>query len=349
MQIDGSDTIGVVSVGESVMATIAGVTIDGGASANGGGIADAGNLMVIDTTISDCSAIGYNGGSYGTVGGQAGIYDGGELTVNDCTFSNDQTPDTGGDYSPGEGGGIYIQAVATASVTNSTFQNDQASLGGGIFNYAGDNYGTYVFGTLTVTGGAITQCAGGGIYNAGNATISQCSLAGNFAASTNYGGTPYCGGIVNDGTATISLCTIESNTAEYGSGISNQSGTMTIDSTTIAKNGGSGASYGGGIYNNGSLTVTGSTIAENSILPGMGGGIYDANEQVYGGQSSLFLYNSTIANNVASQGGGVFVAGASMEAVNCTIAYNISINPGAGGGLDIAANSIPSSLTRSLL
>ncbi|MCB1797185.1 MAG: hypothetical protein KDJ70_22740, partial [Candidatus Competibacteraceae bacterium] len=97
--------------------------------------------------------------------------------------------------------------------------------------------------------------------------------------------------------------TFSSNSANYGGGISNESGTATVTNSTFSGNraewlGGGG---GGGIYNSypGTLTVTNSTFSGNSV-DDSGGGIYN-------NFGTLTVTNSTFFNNSATNsGGGVY-------------------------------------------
>ena len=89
--------------------------------------------------------------------------------------------------------------------------------------------------------------------------------------------------------------------------------------------GGNASSGGGGIYNDGVLTVSDSTITGNTTSSGGGGGILNL--------ASLTLKNSSIANNtVASIGAGLYnPAGATATLVNSTFSGNTA--PGSGGGI----------------
>ena len=324
----------VFSVGDSVTASIAGVTIEDGANPDGGGILNSGgNLTVTNTTIEGCSAVGYSGGTYGYVGGDGGgIYSGGELTLNNCTFSNDQAPDDGGDYTASEGGGLFVVTNATATVANCTFTGDAASLGGGIFN---ESTGTN-FATLVLTNSTIGSCTGDGLDNEGQATVTGCSMLLNSAATTNYQGTAYGSGISNGGTMTVTSCSVEFNSAPDGGGIANL-GTMTINSSTISHNNSNNTgNLGGGIYDDGSLTVHASTISNNAATSGLGGGIYiDSSADSPGDDSFADFDDSTIANNSSHQGSGIYAAGG-FVLTNCTVAFNFVSKTGGGGGLDIA-------------
>ena len=83
-----------------------------------------------------------------------------------------------------------------------------------------------------------------------------------------------------------------------------------------------GGHYGGGVYNAGSLTLSNSTITQNSALetefePAGGGGIYNL--------GTLSLNNVTIGNNSASGGGGIVNTG-NLTVNSSTISRNHSIS-----------------------
>jgi trimeric autotransporter adhesin len=108
------------------------------------------------------------------------------LTVSGSTFTNN----TAG------GGGIFNGAGATTTVIDSTFTGNSASSGGGIFN-AITRAGTRVFpGTLTVSASNSTSTNGGGLDNAGTATVSGSTFTGNTAGSGNGGLNNKTGGLL---------------------------------------------------------------------------------------------------------------------------------------------------------
>jgi hypothetical protein len=86
-------------------------------------------------------------------------------------------------------------------------------------------------------------------------------------------------------------------------------GSLTITNSTVREN--SVAGGGGGIVNRGPLTITNSTISGNRALPGgfagfgsNGGGI------THTGDSRLTIINSTISgNSVPDRGGGILTSG----------------------------------------
>jgi hypothetical protein len=80
----------------------------------------------------------------------------------------------------------------------------------------------------------------------------------------------------NATTATLSGLTITGGSAPSGGGIDNE-GWLSLTDCTIAGNSVNLATFanggGGGIYNNGTLTVTESTISGNSVKPTLGAGV----------------------------------------------------------------------------
>jgi hypothetical protein len=139
------------------------------------------------------------------------------------------------------------------------------------------------------------------------------------------------GGILaSRGTILLVRTTISANTADNGAGISNDSGRVIISDSRVENNttrltGGGG----GGIYNDGSLTIQRSLIRGNrantnggglyngqggraetfrvtfdrNIAGGLGGGAYN------NGDGRLVLRRTLVTLNVTANGGGVFNAG----------------------------------------
>ncbi len=96
---------------------------------------------------------------------------------------------------------------------------------------------------------------------------------------------------------------------------------LTLNNLTVT--GGSGFN-GAGIFNQGSLTISNSTISGNNT-PTLGGGIVTSN--------SLMINNSTITNNSAGgNGGGIYIVGGTVTITDSTISGNSSTT-GDGGGI----------------
>ena len=103
-----------------------------------------------------------------------------------------------------------------------------------------------------------------------------------------------------------------------GSGV-----TVALSNLTITK-GFDGGSYGGNIFNAGTLTITGSTISDG-FAQLHGGGCWN--------QSSLTITNSTISGNSSSEGGGIFNQGTTLTLANTTITGNQTVVANSGGGI----------------
>jgi hypothetical protein len=191
------------------------------------------------------------------------------------------------------GRGIYI-THSNISINNCTISSNTIDFnGGGILN----SYSELTITKSTVSGNATSSSGwwggnGGGIYNSGRLTISGSTISGNTASSLVCSG-GNGGGIYNsyDGRLTISGSTISGNTTSALQ--------ICTEPWQVSGHGG----HGGGIYNEGSLTVSESTISNNTADVN-GGGIYNDDSS-----SSLTITGSTISGNSAAywgEGGGIY-------------------------------------------
>jgi len=127
--------------------------------------------------------------------------------------------------------------------------------------------------------------------------------------------------------AQLAGLTITGGSASSGGGIDN-AGTLTLTNSTIADNSNGYGGDGGGIFNDGTMTITNSTIADNSAgYVRDGGGIFN--------DGTMTITNSTIADNSASyggvgDGGGIDNEG-TLTVANSTIDNNGSQFGGGGG------------------
>lgn len=104
------------------------------------------------------------------------------------------------------------------------------------------------------------------------------------------------------------------------------SANLTLRELTITRGRGAG-NEGGAVYSNSAtLNVYQSTFHTNSTTGSKQGGA------IYGNSSTVNVYNSTITGNLAtgSQGGGIYVNGGSLLISNSTIAQNTASS---GGGI----------------
>ena len=193
----------------------------------------------------------------------------------------------------------------------------------GVFNVASGV--TSSLSGLTITGGSVVG-NGGGLYNQGTTTLTDCTISGNSAAYDMNRFTPTGdgGGLDNVGTATLSGCTISGNSAS-GSQMGGQSGQggglyssdqITLTNCTIS---GNSAYSAGGLLNQGTATLTDCTVSSNSA--GTGGGLLNLN--------TATLTGCTISANSAYSAGGLFNFG-TATLTGCTISANSAANRGAG-------------------
>jgi len=135
--------------------------------------------------------------------------------------------------------------------------------------------------------------------------------------------------LVNSGvTASIANLTIANGNANAGGGIEND-GTLTVANSILVGNsaiisGNSTTAIGGGIYNLGTLTVTNSTLSGNSAAT-EGGGITNF-------QGMVTVTNSTFSGNSASgrSGGGIDNVLGTLTMTNSTLSGNSALY---GGGV----------------
>lgn len=128
---------------------------------------------------------------------------------------------------------------------------------------------------------------------------------------------------VLDSTLSLSSVTISGGSviSDAGGGIRND-GSLTMTGSAVVSNTAEG---GGGISScNSFLTVTGSTVSSNTAIYG-GGGIYNYD-------STVTVTDSTISGNIAEDGGGIYndSFGPLMTLANSTISGNTATDYGGG-------------------
>ena len=266
-------------------------------------------MTIIGFNFENCSADSGSDGGGGIKGNGAssGIYN---LTLRNCRIS--------GCAAPRGAGASFVEAYDCLFNDNLT-----GAMGGGI--YKGHAYGCR-FENNVQEGGTGAACGGGAIYSG---TANTCVFNGNSAyiggatysvASTNCtfidnvsgkdGGGAYSGGAVNS-------TFVGNHCASRGGGIY---GGDPISNCVFACN--VAGSYGGGIaiFNTAEREIFDCTIT-NNIAATTGGGV----------SSSLLgpvLYNSFVADNVATNdGGGTY----NMALVDCVVTGNVTVTSRGGG------------------
>ena len=196
-----------------------------------------------------------------------------------------------------EGHVIYVHNDATLILNNSTgtssIEGGKALNGGALFIEPGS--------TVTATGVTFQNNTAaehaGAIWNAGSLSLTNCTISSNTAGDV--------GGIYNAvvdgvhcGTASLTNCTLTGNSSNSSAGaLGNAEGatTMALDNCTITGN--TAGTNGGGIWNGGTLTITGGSITGNTATDN-GGGIYHLNGTLNMDGNPVILRNT--GNNKAN-------------------------------------------------
>jgi len=120
---------------------------------------------------------------------------------------------------------------------------------------------------------------------------------------------------------------------DVGGGILNQ-GTLTLIDCTVSENtadvGADGYGDGGGVFNEGTLALTDCTVSGNSAGDD-GGGIVNTGPIADPNSGVLTLTNSTVWGNIARFGGGIW-NGKTTTVTNSTVSENTAAD--FGGGID---------------
>lgn len=320
--ISGGGVKRIFKVNPYVRFTVNNLTLTNGYTADEGAAIHAASWPDSVVAINHCSFINNVSSVLGERGGGAIISSGGYLTVDKSTFSGNKAS---------TGGGIRV-VQSDLTVTSSVFSNNKA------------------VDSLLGNGGAIH--IDGAKTDNGKVLIHASTFTGNSASK--YGGAVF-NNILNNNTTVISNSLFSANTVgnagSQGQGgaiwstgdpkkggqwvINTNNTTLTVTNTTIANN--TASSQGGGLWV--ARHIKGTLFGNNSVygnktLGSMGGGILQAD----GGK--LLLSNSTISDNTvngaSSMGGGIYVSRNATAAItNATIANN-SASWQAGGVFGMA-------------
>jgi hypothetical protein len=202
----------------------------------GGGVSNAGTLMLVNCIITNCLA--------------SGIYNEGECLVSNCVMINCKTG-----ASSGTGGGIHNEGnlwVENSVVVNCYAGGDGG--GGGIENRSN----VFLANCLIEFCGVSGESGGGGIQSYGSLSMDACVVSncgayegGGIAAGPQFAMTNTTiirnhvivggGGLLLSGTGSLVGCTITGNGAINGAGIlcaGNSSSSLYLFNCTISKNNG---------------------------------------------------------------------------------------------------------------
>jgi hypothetical protein len=327
-------------------ATINNSSFTGNRAINGGAVEGVNsNLTITNSTFTNNSVVP------GGVGGAVVSAGNTKVTITGSSF-------TGNTAIGGAGGAIYNSNTSTLKVMNSSLTNSQSGLGAAIYNssvsgaiatalglsFSGnvsnasngtpgnnnDTFGTFVANVDTLAD-----------TNDGNFTAGHLSLRNAINGAIN-GETINFASNLAGGTITLTLGELDINKSLTIQGLGADkltvSGNNKFRDFNIASganvtisgldiiNGNSGSNqFGGGIYNQGILTLAGDIIKGNTSDLG-GGGIF--NNQ----PGTLILANTTVSNNTGGNGGGLENVGGNVTIAASLFTLNTSPN-GLGGAI----------------
>jgi CSLREA domain-containing protein len=323
LALDGNDSTRVLYISDNATVKIESVTVTHGWIHDfGGGIYNKGALTLINSTISENSADGGDGG---------GIFNDNNSSLN---LKNSKVLNN----SAWKGGGGISNWNTLTFLVNSTVSENSAQAGGGIFN---DSYSTLTI-TNSIVSKNLSDQEGGGIFNKNESTLTLMNSTVSANSSNQQGGGIFNYG--NDSILTLTNSIVSENfAAGDGGGIFNCGQRLTLTKSTILNN---SSAKGGGIFNCSTLNITGSTVSGNSVAE-KGGGIFNwdtlnlidstvsGNSAVKGGGISnewgtLTLMNSTVSGNSAVNGGGILSIDSTLTLTNSTVSDNSAVEKGGG-------------------
>jgi CSLREA domain-containing protein len=280
----------------------------GGLYWDGGG----GQLHLSDVVVEGNSAY-YGGGLYLNYSTSGDVVDLNHVVVH----ANTATAAAGGL-------GVNFSDLATFDLRNSRVYSNTAYQGGGVYFQGTSTFGLLSAHIETTEIYSNTASLSAGIENhSGDVAVPIVVL--NSHVHNNLAGF-YGGAIGNYGTLVISSTTLDANSATAAG---------TYSTTT----------RGGGLYNyeGGQVSIIQSTLSGN--LAASGGGIYS--ELFIHNNAALTMTNSTLSDNTASRvGGGIYAEGGRIKLFNSTIADNRVVVPnnipdgGVGGGVLITGTGV---------
>jgi hypothetical protein len=219
--------------------------------------------LAATTLRGNATRTGGNGGAVYSVGGGASRIAGGSLVTNTAS---------------GLGGAICVTGTAAAgdnlTVDGTRITGNRAGRGAGIYVAPAAKLALT---RLTLDANQAGQ-RGGGLYNAGKATLQLVVVSGNRTASGDGGtggggaGGTGAGGIDNFGQLSLQDVTLADNRGQPGGVFNAGTGSLALTGVTVSANRSAGA--GGGIDNRGDATLVNVTLSDNQSA-GMGAGLFN--------------------------------------------------------------------------
>lgn len=265
-------------------------------------------------------------------GGAAIFKLGGSLTILNSTFANNHGPTTGQDVA---GGAVFSLGGGPTIIVGSVFAGNTCSNGGAIGNLGA----ALVLVNSTLSQNAATGTDGnpgnggngGGASVDGAVSIDICGASFLENEGNAFGGGIFRVGPNGDEPTTIDRSVFDGNRlpdsfGSLGGGVYLQSTVITMREVSITRN---ESRAGGGFFvgPGAQLTLSNSTIAENTALSSLGGGL------AIDGSATGEVVNATIAGNRAP-GKVAFAAGISGGGAGITLRNTLLMNPEVGNGFN---------------
>ncbi len=248
-----------------------------------------------------------------------------QITLNDSSITNNQTTN--------DGAGIFLNKNTRLNINNSTLSNNTGSAYGGAIGADGTNIqigvnNSRLRNNYTDYGAGIAvKSFDRGV--ASSLTITNSQITQNNARVGGGGidtrgsgsafGNPTQTDIVN---TIISRNTVGGDSGAYGGGLWVREGVLSLTATTVSNNSASYAydegALGGGLYASDTvITMTNSTFSNNHSN-GRGGGLFIESN------SSLTMLNTTISNNSADRGAAGLLSQSPVTMTNSILANSIN-------------------------
>jgi CSLREA domain-containing protein len=209
--------------------------------------------------------------------------------------------------------------------------------------------------TLTGAGAATTHLVGNGSGSVLELDSDVALTVGISGVTVRNGSQEVGGGIIvgSDVSATVTSSTITENFAAFGAGIYvDDDGHLALGGSVVSQNGGEFLAFqGGGIYvDDSTATLTGTTVRDNAAL--FGGGIYNSGGALTVEGASIIAGNEAILSKGGGQGGGIYheegtvvVSGGSMIGGFSEADANTADDEGGGIWAEANVNVSDSSVT----
>ena len=299
------------------------------ATTSGGAVYNESILAVSGCTFTSNAALGET-----PADGGGAIFNAGTLMVDGGASFSGNTATAG----LGNGGAIFNRSGRSVTVNTSggavSFSGNQAARAGGAIESGGP---------LTLVGVTFTgnqaNINGGALHMSGGATTTSTggTVNGNVALKEGGGYWNSAGGTLDVNGTNFANNTASGADADQGGGaIFSDGGATTVTGGTFSGNRADGASGSGGAIQtirNADLTVTGATLTGN-VSNRAGGGI-----EVAGGTATLtdVTFTGNVTNRAPGNGGGLHTGGATQVSVDaCTFTGNQATE---GGGMWISGAS----------